>query len=77
MGRVTLKRVPDNGGGTPSCKGCHFHVRPRNGQKGYCNKRRLRSDGHNLRDLYDCDDFRCEEDNNSYIFIKINNLKNN
>lgn len=72
MGRVRLKRVEVD---RPRCNGCYFH-RPgitqsdRYDGKTGCEKRNLRGNGHNLRDLFDCDNFRCELDMQNFIFIK-------
>lgn len=71
MDRVRLKRVEVD---KPRCTGCYFH-RPditqtdRYDGRISCEKRNLRSAGHNLRDLFDCDDFRCELDMTNFIFI--------
>ena len=72
MGRIRLKRVEVE---KPVCSGCYFKA-PAFGKMGkyrglsQCNKRNLRSDGHNLRDLFICDDFRCQLDMQNFIFIK-------
>ena len=72
MGRIRLKRVEV---GKAHCKGCYFH-RPgitqtdRYDGKTACEKRNLRGNGYNLRDLFICDDFRCELDMQNFIFIK-------
>lgn len=71
MGRVRLKRVEVE---NPRCAGCYFYreVTPsqRYDGKVSCEKRNLRSAGYNLRDLFICDDFRCQLDMQNFIFIK-------
>lgn len=72
MGRIRLKRVEVK---EPRCNGCYF-FRPELGLKQrcdgltHCEKRNLRGNSHNLRDLFICDDFRCQLDMQNFIFIK-------